>query len=43
MDRLEAHRTFFANLITATAGAPNGRITAAFAATPRERFLGPGP
>src|SRR4029077_16929750 len=43
MERLEAHRSFFANLITTTAGVPNGRLTAAFAATPRERFLGPGP
>lgn len=43
MDRLEAHRTFYANLITASAGAPNSRVTAAFAATPRERYLGPGP
>ncbi|MGC2695039.1 MAG: protein-L-isoaspartate(D-aspartate) O-methyltransferase [Candidatus Angelobacter sp.] len=43
MERLEAHRTFFAALITTTAGVPNGRLTAAFAATPRERFLGPGP
>ena len=43
MERLEAHRTFFANLITTSAGVPNSRVTAAFAATPRERFLGPGP
>ena len=43
MERLEAHRTFFAKLITSTAGVPNGRLTAAFAATPRERYLGPGP
>ena len=43
MDRLEAHRLFFAQLITARGGLPNERITAAFAATPRERFLGPGP
>src|ERR1700749_2397178 len=43
MDRLEAHRLFFAQLITARGGLPNGRLTAAFAATPRERFLGPGP
>lgn len=43
VERLEAHRTFFANLITSTAGVPNGRLTAAFAATPRERYLGPGP
>jgi protein-L-isoaspartate(D-aspartate) O-methyltransferase len=43
VERLEAHRIFFANLITATAGVPNSRVTKAFAATPRERFLGPGP
>ncbi|MBZ5509084.1 MAG: protein-L-isoaspartate(D-aspartate) O-methyltransferase [Acidobacteriia bacterium] len=43
VERLEAHRTFFANLITTSAGVPNGPLTAAFAATPRERFLGPGP
>jgi protein-L-isoaspartate(D-aspartate) O-methyltransferase len=43
MDRLEAHRTFFANLITSAAGAPSPRLAAAFAGTLRERFLGPGP
>ncbi|HEY7402105.1 MAG TPA: protein-L-isoaspartate(D-aspartate) O-methyltransferase [Candidatus Angelobacter sp.] len=43
MDRLEAHRKFYADLITTMAGVPNGRLTAALAATPRERFLGPGP
>ncbi len=43
MDRLEAHRKFYADLITTMAGVPNGRLAAAFAATPRERFLGPGP
>jgi protein-L-isoaspartate(D-aspartate) O-methyltransferase len=43
MDRLEAHRTFFANLITTAVGMPNSRLTAALAATPREHFLGPGP
>lgn len=43
MERLEAHRAFFANLVTTMAGVPNGRLNAAFAATPRERFLGPGP
>jgi protein-L-isoaspartate(D-aspartate) O-methyltransferase len=45
MDRLEAHRTFFANLITATVGLPagHGGLAAAFAATPRERFVGSGP
>ena len=45
MDRLEAHRTFFANLITASVGLPagHGGLAAAFAATPRERFAGNGP
>jgi hypothetical protein len=43
MERLEAHRAFFASLITASAGVPAGRLSEAFAATPRERFLGPGP
>jgi len=45
VDRLEAHRFFFANLITSSAGVPknDGRLAAAFASTPRERFLGPGP
>ena len=45
MERLEAHRTFFARLITATVGVPGGggRLAEAFAATPRERFVGPGP
>ncbi|HZU31008.1 MAG TPA: rRNA adenine N-6-methyltransferase family protein [Candidatus Angelobacter sp.] len=43
MDRLEAHRKFFADLITTTAGVPKGPLNAAFVATPRERFVGPGP
>jgi len=43
MERLEAHRTFFANLITASVGQQGGRLTAAFASTFRERFTGPGP
>ena len=43
MERIEAHRKIYADLITSKAGAPDGRLTAAFAATPRERFLGPGP
>jgi len=42
-DRLQGHRTFFAKLITASIGQPNGRVTEAFAATPRERFAGSGP
>jgi protein-L-isoaspartate(D-aspartate) O-methyltransferase len=41
MDPLEAHRKFFADLITANV--PNPRVTEAFASVPRERFLGPGP
>ncbi len=44
MDRLEAHRSFYANLITAGAGLKNhGPLTTAFASIPRERFVGPGP
>jgi protein-L-isoaspartate(D-aspartate) O-methyltransferase len=44
MDRLESHRSFFANLVATSAGVPNdGRIAAAFGSTPRESFLGPGP
>src|SRR5215475_10359095 len=45
MDRLETHRSFFANLVTATVGIPGRehRLTQAFASTPRERFVGNGP
>jgi protein-L-isoaspartate(D-aspartate) O-methyltransferase len=43
MDRLDAHRTFFADLITAAAGIPNNRVRGAFASIHRESFLGPGP
>jgi len=44
MERLEAHRLFFASLITASVGLPRGsRFEAAFASTPRELFVGPGP
>ena len=43
MDRLEAHRKFYADLLTTTCGVPNGRLTVALAATPRERFVGLGP
>ncbi|SRR6266545_1734804 len=45
MDRLEAHRLFFARLVTASAGVPatEERLIAAFASTPRERFVGDGP
>jgi len=44
VERLEAYRCFYADLITASAGAgKNERLRNAFAATPRERFVGPGP
>lgn len=44
MDRLAAHRLFFAKLVTAPGGIPaDSPIVAAFASTPREDFLGPGP
>jgi protein-L-isoaspartate(D-aspartate) O-methyltransferase len=45
MDPVEAHREWYARLVTATAGIPPSerRIPDAFAGTPRERFVGPGP
>jgi protein-L-isoaspartate(D-aspartate) O-methyltransferase len=44
MDRIQAHRLFFANLITANAGIPPGsELASAFASTPRENFVGPPP
>jgi protein-L-isoaspartate(D-aspartate) O-methyltransferase len=44
MDRIEAHRLFFAKLITANAGiAPGSEIEAALASIPREDFVGPPP
>ena len=43
MDRLELHRLAYASEVTAAAGDSNGRVKAAFAATPRERFVGAGP
>jgi protein-L-isoaspartate(D-aspartate) O-methyltransferase len=44
MERVEAHRLFFANLITAQAGIPAGsELAAALASTPREQFVGPPP
>ena len=45
MDRLEVHRQWFARLVTASAGVPptEDRLIAAFASTPRERFVGAGP
>ena len=44
MNRLDAHRHFYADLITASAGAmKNARLNDAFASTPREHFVGKGP
>ena len=44
MDRVEAQRSFFARLITAKAGvAADSALCAAFASTPRERFVGAPP
>jgi protein-L-isoaspartate(D-aspartate) O-methyltransferase len=43
MDRLAAHRAFFANLVTAAAPKPNDRLRSAFVSVPREQYVGPGP
>lgn len=44
MDRLEAHRHFYADFVTTSArAAKNERLRDAFASTPRERFVGAGP
>lgn len=44
MEALPPHRTFFARLVTSAAGAAkNERLYEAFATTPREKYLGPGP
>lgn len=45
MDRLEAHKLFFAQLVTANAGVPatEQNLIQAFASTPRENFVGGGP
>jgi protein-L-isoaspartate(D-aspartate) O-methyltransferase len=44
MDPLASHRSFFAQLVTSAAGAAkNERLVEAFATTPREKYLGPGP
>jgi protein-L-isoaspartate(D-aspartate) O-methyltransferase len=43
-DRVQAHRLFFARLVTANAGiAPGSELEAALASTPREQFVGPPP
>jgi protein-L-isoaspartate(D-aspartate) O-methyltransferase len=44
VSRLEAHRHFYADLVTTSAGAvKNERLKDAFASTPRERFVKAGP
>ena len=44
MDRLDAHRSFYAQLVTTLPGRPpDPRVRDAFASVPRERFVGPGP
>ena len=44
MERLQAFRSFYAELLTANVGAGgNTALKAAFASTPRERFVGAGP
>jgi protein-L-isoaspartate(D-aspartate) O-methyltransferase len=44
MEPLSSHRNFFAHLVTSAAGAAkNERLVEAFATTPREKYLGPGP
>jgi protein-L-isoaspartate(D-aspartate) O-methyltransferase len=44
MDRIQAHRSSFARLVTSHAGlAPGSELEAALASTPREKFVGPPP
>ena len=44
MDSLQSRRVFFAQLVASAAGAAkNERLIEAFASTPREHYLGPGP
>ena len=44
MDPALSHRAFFAQLVTSAANASkNDRLREAFATTPRENFVGPGP
>ncbi|MDP6705703.1 MAG: rRNA adenine N-6-methyltransferase family protein [Alphaproteobacteria bacterium] len=43
MTSLEAHRRFYAELVTTSAKADDARLTEAFASVRREDFLGPGP
>jgi protein-L-isoaspartate(D-aspartate) O-methyltransferase len=43
MDRLDALRSHFSRMIAANAHIPEGRVSAAFGAVPRERFVASGP
>jgi len=43
MNRLDAFKGFFAKLVTANAGVKDERLVNAFAAVPRERFVGSAP
>jgi protein-L-isoaspartate(D-aspartate) O-methyltransferase len=43
MDRLDALRSHFSRMIAANAHIPEGRVSAAFSAIPRERFVATGP
>ena len=42
-DAVAKYRAFYAKLVSTRAGARDARIEAAFAAVPREAFVGPGP
>lgn len=43
MESIQDYRDFYANFVVRTAGSSNPRLIAAFAATPREDYVGPGP
>jgi protein-L-isoaspartate(D-aspartate) O-methyltransferase len=44
MERIQAHRTLYASLITSKVGlTTESKLAEAFASTPRERFVGKGP
>jgi protein-L-isoaspartate(D-aspartate) O-methyltransferase len=43
MDDLQAHRSFYARYVVASAGSSNERLINAFASIAREKFLGQGP
>ena len=43
MDAIEDYRSFYARFVVYTAGSSDERLIAAFAAVPREDYLGPGP